>query len=126
MKPELEAFPTASRVWLEALPADTQSLASNLFLAVVRQGVTVPREVCRQVALGLRERYAQKQGAADHQGAAKTLRIWRNLIDHPEQALAFAVDRIEWEELPREERDRRKVRSAAQHRDAWHAARRKS
>lgn len=112
-------MPDASRAWLQSLPQDCQSWASNFFLGAIREGKTTPREVCRMVAECVRERHAQAEAEGDAQGAAKLARIWRNLIDCPQLAMAFAVERLQWETLTPEQKARHKAENAERYRAEW-------
>lgn len=123
----------ASRAWLERLPDDHRSLASNLFSRHIRNGVGAPRvseggpdeqrravilgarAVCKAVLLGVRERIAG--GRVDQ--LPKLCRIELELVVDPRGAVEFALERIAWELLPREERERRKAEQGARYRDAW-------
>lgn len=118
MKPLIEQ-PEGSRRWLEGLPQDTQSWASNLFLAAIRAGCSAPREVCRHTAEAVRARHAEAEAQNDAQSVAKLTRIWRHLIDQPQGAMAFAADRLAWEQLSDEEKRQHKAENAARHRAKW-------
>lgn len=123
MKPLIEQ-PEGSRRWLEGLPQDTQSWASNLFLAAIRAGASTPREVCRHAAQATKARHDEAEAENDAQSVAKLLRIWRHLIDQPQSAMAFAVDRLAWEQLSDEEKRQCKAENAARYRAQWQRERR--
>lgn len=123
MKPLIEV-PEASRAWLQLLPQDCQSWASNFFLSAIREGLTEPRAVCRRAAELVRERHTEAEATKEAVSITKLMRIWRALIDHPQLAMAFAVERLEWESLTPEQKAERKAESAERYREEWREGKR--
>lgn len=70
-------------------------------------------------ALEVRMRSAPNRGYLDDLGK---LERWRAaILDHPDEADAFAQWCVEWENLPREERERQKTARGEEHRREWMA-----
>lgn len=90
MKAVIEV-PPPSRSWLDPLPADAQAVAEALFIAAVEAGMKQPRDICRHVAVALRELDQKAKARGDARETERLLVIWRRLMDADQAALAFAV-----------------------------------
>ena len=98
--------PEPSRRWLEGLPKDHRSMASTLFGKAIRDdGATEPRQVCRAVYRRISERLKDEDNV-------KLLQIRVELVEQLQLALAFAVDRLRWDALSDDERERIKAEAA--------------
>jgi hypothetical protein len=99
--------PITAREWLEQWPIARRSLISNLFHGAVRAGATTPPLIVRavQVALHRRLQYATPpRNATDETLHA----VWQALQAAPQDAYAYAQSVLNWESLPRAERERQK------------------
>jgi hypothetical protein len=107
---DLPSIPSATatpRDWLEQWPVARRSLISNLFHYAVRDGATTPAVIVHAVqgAIARRLRYA----TLPHDAADETLRsVWQALQAAPQEAYAYAQSVLDWEALPRVERERQK------------------
>jgi hypothetical protein len=106
-RPGVTTADATTRAWLEQWPAPRRSLISNLFHYSVREGATTPALVIQAVqrALQQRLRYATSlRNAADETLHA----VWQALQAAPQEAYAYAQSVLDWEFLPRAERERQK------------------
>ena len=96
-----------SRNWLEQWPVARRSLISNLFHYAVRDGAITPALVVHavQVAIARRLRYATPpRNASDETLHA----VWQTLQTAPHEAYEYTQNVLDWEHLPRAERERQK------------------
>jgi hypothetical protein len=105
--PGVPSATVTQRHWLEQWPVARRSLISNLFHSAVREGATTPALVVHavQAALARRLRY----GTPPRHATDETLyAVWQALQIAPQDAYAYAQSVLDWESLPRAERERQK------------------
>jgi hypothetical protein len=110
------------RALLERFPAPRRSLIANLFLAPVRRGAVAPALVVRDVLSELDDRLGwalRNGGAYAEEERAKVRDIMDAVINHGDEAEAYARWCVAYEALPEEERRRRKAGRTNQAVAAW-------
>jgi hypothetical protein len=95
------------RHWLEQWPVTRRSLISNLFHHAVRDGATTPALVVHAVQVALERRL--RHATPPRNATDETLHaVWQALQAVPQEAYAYTQSVIDWEHLPRAERERQK------------------
>ena len=102
------------RQLLAHYPEHQRSAIANLFLFAVRRGAGDPEAVLAAVLAELRGRLGT-WGREDQAVRAQLA----TLMQHRADALDFAGWTIDWESLPREERERQKGERGDRHRRQW-------
>jgi len=105
--PRVLSVPDPSREWLEQWPKPRRSLISNLFHFAVREGETTPALVVRAVQVAVHHRLQYATPPLD--ACQTTLHaVWQALQSAPQEAYVYAQSVLDWESLPRAERERHK------------------
>lgn len=91
----------ADQSFLERFPTARRSTVSNRFLEVVRAGITDPRTIASRVLATCRD-HARMRHPYDQD-------IVEAMLTYPQEALAYAQDRIEYEAMPYAERQKMKA-----------------
>jgi hypothetical protein len=95
------------RDWLAQWPVARRSLISNLFHYAVRDGARTPALVVHAVQSVLHRRL--RYVTSLHNTTDETLHaVWQSLQVAPQGAYAYAQSVLDWEALPRAERERQK------------------
>src|SRR5262249_9667071 len=99
----------ASRPLLRHVPPQQRGPLMNYFLSPVRAGVKNPAQIVQTVLTRMRsdlQRRRQWHSAAELEPLRQALLA---VIAHPSEALQLAGEALDWEQLPRAERERRKA-----------------
>ncbi len=107
------------RQLLDYFPRHQRSTVANIFLGAVRAGATTVPDVLQRVERAFLGRLDAGQRYRDvlaQQQARAALDI---LAAHPHRAADLAAWCLEWEALPREERERLKAQRGDEHRRQW-------
>jgi hypothetical protein len=96
----------AARPFLNRLPPDYSGALANFYHEVVRDGLTEPRDIVAAVICMVGKRLARPNLAEKRVGAYNGL--LSALGEEPTAAQAYARDVVAWNQLPPEERQRRK------------------
>ena len=115
----METQTDPSREILDHLPQKERSLFTNIALDQVRGGIAATGAI----VAGMAAEYRRRAAAAVRYGNPFALEAARRGVavihDHPDAVLAFAAWAILWDELPPEERVKRKATQAKAHVVAW-------
>ncbi len=109
-----------SKALLDRFEQPLKSSISNLFLAPVRSGAArFPRAVLAEVLRELQDRRARAAAGGWRETFELTGTILATIAAHEGEAIAFGAWALEWEALPREERERRKRDRGDQYRISY-------
>ena len=108
-----------SKAFLDRFDQPVKSTISNLFLRPVRAGAAhFPRAVLAEVLRELHGRRARAAAGGWRETLTLTDTILATITAHEQEAIAFGAWALEWEALPREERERQKRQKGEQYRTA--------
>ncbi len=110
----------ASKAFLDRFEQPLKSSISNLFLAPVRSGAArFPRAVLAEVLRELQGRRARAAAGGWRETFELAGTILATIAAHEGEAIAFGAWALEWEALPREERERQKRQRGDQYRISY-------
>lgn len=104
---------TSGREHLYRYPVNERGAVGGYFHAAVRAGASTPSEVVAAVQRAVLEVICNPPDLGPRYDRA--LMIHMELEDDPAGARAFAQECIEWNQMPKEERDRLKAERAVEH-----------
>ncbi len=107
------------RALLEHFPNARRSYVANTFLYAVRAGARTPLQVLASVNETLRETHARSQRWRFTDTVQRTEEVMAVLVEHHDEAMAFAAWALAWEALPQAEKDRQKAAKGAAHRQTY-------
>ena len=104
---------------LERFPQARRSYVANTFLYAVRAGAQTPLQVLAAVMHELRETSARSQRWGFTDTIQRTDEVHTVLVEHHDEAMAFAQRAIAWEALMPTEKERQKAAKGAVHRQTY-------
>ena len=110
---------SSPRAFLNHFTENQRSHIANIFLGAVRHGKRTPDSVLAAVIATALGRLDQAKRWNDAEDAAKFSVITRMLIEHRDEALAFAQWALDWEAQSPEQREQTKVERGQHYRARW-------
>ncbi len=108
-----------NRAFLSRFAQARKSYVANLFVYAVRRGARTPDAVMTSVRQELRT--CQDRARYWHNGEAESryTEVAATINEHPDEARAFAIWALEWEQLSRAEKARQRDQDGDAYRQAW-------
>lgn len=110
---------TGNRDLLNRFLQARRSYVANTFLFAVRRGARTPDAVMASVKQELRTCQERAQYWHDADGEARYTEVAATINEYPEEARAFAIWALEWEQLSRAEKARQRDQDGDAYRQAW-------